>query len=123
VFEAPGTFAYHDTTGAGFRGTVVVEAAPVTPRPSGSLAPTPPAGTLPPDFSPFPAASADGGSEPSPSPAPSSGADGGIPAPIWVGLLFAAAAAAYVLVRRTRRPAVTGNRPGQRGALGCGISW
>ena len=69
VFDTPGTFAYRDTGGSGFSGTVVVEAAPVTPRPSGSLQPSPPAGTLPPDFSPLPAPSVGGSSAPTGSPA------------------------------------------------------
>lgn len=55
VFEMAGTFAYHcDIHPETMKGTIVVEAAPPTPVPSGPPSATPPAGTLPPNFSPFP---------------------------------------------------------------------
>jgi plastocyanin len=50
VFGTPGTYAYHCTIHPGMKGSVVVTVAAPTASPKGSLAPTPPAGTLPPDF-------------------------------------------------------------------------
>lgn len=50
VFGTPGTYAYHCTIHPGMKGSVVVTAAAPTASPKGSPAPTPPAGTLPPDF-------------------------------------------------------------------------
>ena len=68
VFDTPGTFKYHCANHpSAMTATIVVKAAPVTPVPSGSPVPTPPAGTLPPNFSPFPST----GPMPTPSPVPS----------------------------------------------------
>jgi plastocyanin len=64
VFEAAGRFAYHCAIHPAMVATIIVKAAPVTAVPSGSLAPTPPSGTLPPNFSPFPST----GPMPTPSP-------------------------------------------------------
>lgn len=50
LFEAPGTYAYHDGTDSTVRGTVIVKAAPPTPTPAGTPPPTPLAGTPPPGF-------------------------------------------------------------------------
>ena len=87
VFDAPGTVPYHDISG-GWAGTVIVEAAPLTPSPSGSLPPTPPSGTLPPDFhpnpTPAPAASPSPSATPAagaPTPSPSAMASPGRPGP------------------------------------------
>jgi plastocyanin len=67
IFETPGTYAYHCTIHPDrLKGTITVKAAPATATPSGSPEPTPPSGTLPPDFSPFPSAEP----EPTPTPAP-----------------------------------------------------
>ena len=49
-FQTPGTFAYHCSIVPTMHGTVVVKAAPPTEPPVGTPAPTPPGGTLPPDF-------------------------------------------------------------------------
>lgn len=55
VFEKPGTYAYHCTIHPDtMKGTITVQAAAATPTPSGSAEPTPPSGTLPPNFSPNP---------------------------------------------------------------------
>jgi plastocyanin len=54
VFDTAGVFAYHCTIHPAMQGTITVVAAAATAAPSGSPEPTPPAGTLPPDFSPFP---------------------------------------------------------------------
>ena len=55
VFEAAGTFTYHCTFHATrMVATITVKDAPVTPVPSGPVTRKPPAGTLPPNFSPFP---------------------------------------------------------------------
>jgi plastocyanin len=70
VFEAAGTFDYHDADDPSLTGTVVVNAAPVTPVPSGPPEPTPPAGTLPPNFSPFPSTGPIATPTPSPTPVP-----------------------------------------------------
>jgi plastocyanin len=68
VFATPGTFTYHCAFhSTRMVATIIVKAAPVTPVPSGPVAPTPPAGTLPPNFSPFPST----GPLPTPSPTPS----------------------------------------------------
>jgi plastocyanin len=54
VFETAGTYRYHCAIHPDrLRGTITVVAAPPT-TPGGSAEPTPPAGTLPPNFSPFP---------------------------------------------------------------------
>jgi len=71
VFEAPGTFTYHCAIHRAMVATIVVKAAPVTPTPSGSPQPTPPPGTLPPNFSPFPAQPTPEPTAPTPTPAPS----------------------------------------------------
>ncbi len=52
VFEAPGTVDYYEAGNPRLIGTIIVMEAAVTEPPSGSAAPTPPPGTLPPDFSP-----------------------------------------------------------------------
>src|SRR5262249_61704809 len=52
VFEAPGTIEYYEAGNPRVIGTIIVKEAPVTAAPSGSMPPTPPPGTLPPDFSP-----------------------------------------------------------------------
>jgi plastocyanin len=67
VFESPGLVEYYEAGNPRVRGTIVVMVVPVTAAPSGSVPPTPPPGTLPPDFSPV------APSEPvaSPSPTPS----------------------------------------------------
>ncbi len=55
VFETPGTFEYFCSIHPDrMQAQVTVLAAEVTPPPAGSPEPTPPTGTLPPNFSPFP---------------------------------------------------------------------
>jgi plastocyanin len=110
VFDTPGTFAYHDTGTSGFTGTIVVRAAPVTPRPGGSLPPTPPPGTLPPNFSPLPAPSVGGpvgsggqaGASAAPTSASTSGGD--FTVPIAIIAIVIAGVAATLVIPATRRP-------------------
>jgi plastocyanin len=90
VFEAPGTFEYHDAADPSRTGTIVVEAAPVTPVPSGSPEATPPEGTLPPNFSPFPSTGPLPTPTPSPTPVPAAttaAAPSPTPAPGSAGVL------------------------------------
>lgn len=54
LFDAPGTFTYHDTHDPTMKGTVVVKAAKPTPTANGTPVPTPPPGTLPPNFRTLP---------------------------------------------------------------------
>src|SRR4029077_757706 len=71
LFDAPGTFTYHDKLDPAMKGAVIVKAAKPTSTPNGTPRTTPPPGTLPPDFkTPFstPSPSAAEGSTPSVSP-------------------------------------------------------
>ena len=76
VFETPAIVDYYEGGNPRVRGTIVVIPAIVTEAPSGSQPPTPPPGTLPPDFSPVapseaPAASPSASAVATASPAPS----------------------------------------------------
>jgi plastocyanin len=114
VFETAGTFAYHCTIHPDrMKGTIVVTAAPPTPVHSGTPAPTPPAGTLPPNFSPFPSVGPAETSPPptraptlSPTASPSAGTtDGGTDPPYLVLALIGIAVLgviALVVGRRAR---------------------
>ena len=50
VFDQPGTYRYHCAIHSSMTGTVVVQAAAATTATNGTPLPTPPSGTLPPDF-------------------------------------------------------------------------
>ena len=50
LFEVPGTYTYRDPNHPGLAGVVHVTVAPPTATPNGTAPPTPPGGTLPPDF-------------------------------------------------------------------------
>jgi plastocyanin len=110
VFETAGTFAYHcEIHPDQMKGTITVEAAPATSIPSGSPEPTPPSGTLPPNFSPNPVVP-----EPSPSAVvapttsanPGNGSSSGSSSPQFLVLAFIGAALigvlTWVLIRRSR---------------------
>ncbi len=105
VFSTAGTFAYHDTADPALRGSVIVTAAAPTSSGAGTPEPTPPPGTLPPDFgspSVAPATTA-----PSPT-APGSGSnDSGTPTSTSSILLYIVAGVAIGLglfFGRRRRP-------------------
>jgi plastocyanin len=110
VFEAPGRYEYVcDIHPARMQGVVVVTAAGETPPPSGEATPSPPAGTLPPNFSPglpqTPPPSEPSSPTPTSTPAP---ADSGAVDGSTIGLVLILAAlglgAAAALVLRARRP-------------------
>jgi plastocyanin len=112
LFDRAGTFPYRCTIHPDrMSGEVVVLAAAATPLPSGSLPPTPPAGTLPPDFNPnAPAETAatpavPATAAPGPSATPSGSSTAGDQGPLIGGVLVGAAAAAvgWLLARRRRR--------------------
>jgi plastocyanin len=106
VFHVPGAFRYrceiHPTR---MTGTVIVEAAPKTPTPSGSSPPTPPPGTIPPSFfatppaSPEPASATPVTSQPPIQPAPNSES---LPALLVVGAVILAACVALFVMRGRR---------------------
>jgi LPXTG-motif cell wall-anchored protein len=109
VFETPGTFAYHCESHPGeMKGTITVVAAPATLTPGGSLEPTPPEGTLPPNFSPFPStgplSTLPPTSSPGPSPSPTTGSASGS-GPLLIGLVAVLVIAAGLVVwyGRSRR--------------------
>ncbi len=114
VFETAGTFAYHCTIHPDrMKGTIVVTAAPPTPVQSGTPAPTPPAGTLPPNFSPFPSVGPTETSPPptvAPTPTPTAtplpDTSGGTNPRFLVLALIGAAVlgvSALILIRRARQ--------------------
>ena len=111
VFEAPGIYAYHCEIHPRMTGVITVKAAPATPAVSGSVEPTPPTGTLPPDFSPFPSVGPDAtpsptrvdSASPAPSPAPVGSGGGGLETTVAVLLgLVAIGALGWGLWRRGR---------------------
>jgi len=73
VFETAGTFTYHCSIHpTRMKGTVIVKVVVATPTPSGTQPPTPPPGTLPPNFkTPLPSSSPEASATPMPSPLPS----------------------------------------------------
>jgi plastocyanin len=109
VFEQPGTYRYHDAhVGASMSGVVTVKQAPAS---SGATGPTPPPGTLPPNFSPnIPTLQPIPTEAASPSPTPAATAaplpgDAGPGASLALGAVILAAAAlalAAWLLRRRR---------------------
>lgn len=118
LFDTPGTYAYHCAIHPDrMKGTIIVKAAPKTPVPSGLPSPTPPPGTLPPNFSPHPvqtppplpssvptslngtASPATNGNE---APISQTGTDSGV-ALLVVGLLIAASLAGGALIARAYR--------------------
>jgi plastocyanin len=113
LFDTPGTFKYHCTIHpTRMQGTIIVKAVAATPPPSGSQRPTPPAGTLPPNFKtpiPTPTIEPSASPSPTPSPLPSGTTDGtstGSSTPLFLALLLIAVIVAVVLyaVWRQRRP-------------------
>jgi plastocyanin len=107
LFETPGTYAYHcEIHLTRMKGTIIVVAAAQTPIPSGSPRPTPPAGTLPPDFK-TPIPSPEASSSATLSPLPSAGEGGtssasGTQPVLGLLLLLVAAILLYAAWRRLR---------------------
>lgn len=108
VFETAGTYAYHCAIHPdSMAGTITVLEAPATATSSGEATPTPPTGTLPPNFSPFPSTAADS-APPSQSPTPgatpipadTTGGSGGAPLLLLLGVTAGAAIAVAWLRRR-----------------------
>jgi plastocyanin len=119
VFETAGTYRYHCSIHPDrMRGTIIVRAADPT-SPGASEGPEPPAGTLPPDFSPFPTTGLIPTPTPTPtlvpsptprstsgptaSPAPAGGTDPWSTAPvaaIAAGLVVFGGGIAFLLARR-----------------------
>ena len=104
VFENAGTYAYHcEIHPDRMKGTITVRAASPTPVGSGSPEPTPPSGTLPPNFSPFPSTGPTESSPPSsasPTPEPTTATTlptGGTGNPPPLVLLLLGATAAGVI--------------------------
>lgn len=114
LFDKAGTFTYHDTLDPTMKGTVIVRAAKPTPIPNGTPRPSPPAGTLPPDFKTpqpqlTPAPSATASSAPSTSPTAvasasghGSGGSGGPVLALAVVVVVGAAAVGLFAARRRR---------------------
>jgi plastocyanin len=105
VFESPGAYTYHcDFHPDRMTATVVVHPAPATSNPSGSPEPTPPSGTLPPNFNATPSA---GAPSAPPSPTPTSASeqtdDAAMP-PIVIAIVILGigAIAAVIVLRRQR---------------------
>jgi plastocyanin len=122
VFETPGKVEYHCTIHPDrMQATITVLAATPAPSRNGTPEPTPPTGTLPPNFSPFPsvgpvetaptATTAPVATEP-----PASGAtgDSGPGALILIAVLVGLVAAAAVYLASRRRPTDTRTRAERR---------
>jgi plastocyanin len=114
VFDVAGTFKYHCSIHPNMQGTIIVKAVAATPTPSGSQPPTPPPGTLPPNFkTPVPVITLEPTATPTATPAPTPAATGGTggttsdsTAPLVIGVLVVVAVAAVGLLAawRRRRP-------------------
>ncbi len=112
VFEAAGVVQYHCTIHPEMQGTITVLAAPATP-PGLTPEPTPPSGTLPPNFSPFPTTGPMPTPTPAPtavptpaaSPGPTSGSGDGTSLGIAAILVVVAIAGAALYLARRRRSA------------------
>lgn len=108
LFDTAGTFKYHCSIyPTRMTGTIIVKAVAATPKSSGSQPPTPPPGTLPPDFkTPVPTLSPEASISPTPSPLPSGGTDAistGSSTPFLLGLLLIAVIVAGALYAAWRR--------------------
>jgi plastocyanin len=114
VFDTAGTFKYHCSIHPQMTGTVIVKAVAATPTPSGSQPPTPPPGTLPPNFkTPVPVVTPEPTATPTATPAPTPAATEGTEgtasdstAPLAIAALVVVAVVAVALVAawRRRRP-------------------
>ena len=108
VFDHAGTFTYHCSIHAEMKGKVIVLASAVTPTPA-SQGPTPPPGTLPPNFSPRPVVTEPptpvptSSAAPAPSPAPGSSSSGAFGTMRAVVVVIAAVALVLALAARRRR--------------------
>jgi plastocyanin len=104
VFEKAGTFTYHSSIDSTFHGTVVVKAAPITPTPA-TFVPTPPAGTLPPGFSPHSnvtEAPVSQGPSAAPTPTSSAGTGAGSSGSLMPVIVFAVGILVIVILLRMR---------------------
>lgn len=111
VFEVPGTYTYHcEIHPEQMTGTIVVQAAPATPPPSGSPEPTPPPGNLPSDFVPFPSfapiesSAAAATSTPAPIPSGAINGDALLVLLAALGALGLGGAVLMIALRRRGRP-------------------
>lgn len=117
LFDTPGTFAYHDSLDPTMKGKVIVRAVKPTPTPNGTSSPTPPPGTLPPNFkTPAPAPTPGPSTTASPASSPSSTGAGSPPGngsdvperpvALLVASVFAAIAGLglWILARRQDTP-------------------
>jgi len=106
LFDTPGTYSYHcEIHPTLMKGTIIVTAAAATRTPSGSPAPTPPPGTLPPDFkTPITTVEASPSETPGPRPSDARGTGASSSGTLLVvGLLLALLIAVILLYATLRR--------------------